>query len=391
MKKQIFLLAPCISFLILTSCKSSSQKPAEETTPANTAQATKDLHWPNQMQELTKNLSDLLPLVADPQQYSAPEKRPMVSKTIESIKKLAHNITDKSPTPDKDPSIRFIAQRFEQNIQLSLDSYQSGHYEFSRSILKGSMSQCVQCHTRLEIGPTLTKPDYLTSLKDISIVDRIQFLVASRYFKEALEELDSALKNSEQLSIVSWQKLVQLGLIIHVRFSYDIKESDQFINRLNKNANVPFFIKRNIPFWQNSIAAWKSQTSTLLDLKSASDLIQKGEKLSKESRSDGGLIEYLRAAHFMHMFLANEKPQPIKAQALYHLGLIYENIGEAGSWSMNEDYYELCIRTEPHSEIAQKCFAKYQESLIAGYSGTGGLFLPADMQKKMNELRAMAL
>jgi hypothetical protein len=253
------------------------------------------------------------------------------------------------------------------------------------------MAQCVQCHTRLEVGPILTKPDYLPVLKNIAIVDRVQFLVASRFFNEALLQIDNAFKNSEELSIVSWQKLVQLSLIIHIRFSYDLKETSNFINNLNNNKNIPFFIKRNISYWQTSIANWKKQPSTSLDLKAASTLIQTGEKLSKNSHSDGGLIEYLRAAHFMHMFLANEKPKPIKAQALYELGLIYENIGEIGSWSMNEDYYELCVRTEPHSDIAQKCFARYQESLITGFSGTGGLFLPPDIQKKMNELRSIAL
>jgi tetratricopeptide (TPR) repeat protein len=389
MKNQNFILACCLSLFIFNACKTNQSVNSIETPPA--PQASANLQWPNQMQELTKNLSDLLPALSDPQQYSNPEQRPHISKNIENIKRLAHNINEKTPTPDKDPSIKFIAQRFEQNIQLALDSYQSGHFEFSRSILKNSMAQCVQCHTRLEVGPTLTKPDYLTSLKNIAIVDRIQFLVASRYFNEALIELDNAFKNSEQLSIVSWQKMVQLGLIIHIRLSYDLKETDSFVSRLSKNTNIPFFIKRNIPFWQSSISNWKAHPNTSLDLKAASELIQKGEKLSRESRSDGGLIEYLRAAHFMHKFLASEKPQPIKAQALYQLGLIYENVGEVGSWSMNEDYYELCIRSEPHSEIAQKCFAKYQESLIAGFSGTGGLFLPADTQKKMNELRAIAL
>jgi tetratricopeptide (TPR) repeat protein len=389
MKNQNLILVFCLTTILLGSCKTNQSGNQQEILP--TTATTSKLQWPNQMQELTKNLSDLLPLLADPQQFGSVENRATVGKNIENIKKLAHNIIDKSPTPDKDPSIKFIALRFEQNVQLALDSYQSGHFEFSRSILKNSMAQCVQCHTRLEIGPTLTKPDYLTSLKSIAVVDRIQFLVASRYFNEALLELNNAFIDTEQLSIVAWQKLVQLGLIIHIRFSYDLNDTDKFISNLGKNKNIPFFIKRNIPFWQNSIASWKANPSTSLDLKDASDLIKNGEKLSKESRSDGGLIEYLRAAHFMHKFLANEKPQPIKAQALYQLGLIYENIGEVGSWSMNEDYYELCIRTEPHSEIGQKCFAKYQESLISGFSGTGGLFLPPDMQKKMNELRALAM
>jgi hypothetical protein len=389
MKNQNFILVLCLTLFIANGCKTNRGPNLSESSPNTPTSA--NLQWPNQMQELTKNLSDLLPLLAEPQLFSNPDQRPLVGKTIENIKRIAHNINDKTPTPDKDPSIKFIAQRFEQNIQLAHDSYQSGHFEFSRSILKNSMAQCVQCHTRLEIGPTLTKPDYLTSLKNIGIVDRIQFLVASRYFNEALLELESAFKNSDQLSIVAWQKLVQLGLIIHVRFSYELKEADKFIGNLSKNANIPFFIKRNIPFWQTSIKNWKASPSTSLDLNSASNLIKDGEKLSKESRSDGGMIDYLRAAHFMHQFLASEKPQPIKAQALYQLGLIYENIGEVGSWSMNEDYYELCIRTEPHGEIAQKCFAKYQESLISGFSGTGGLFLPPDMQRKMNELRALAL
>jgi hypothetical protein len=253
------------------------------------------------------------------------------------------------------------------------------------------MAQCVQCHTRLEVGPALAQPLFLSNLDKIAIVERVQFLIASRYFDDAMNEINAAVAKGESLSIVAWQKLVQMGLIINVRFRRDIKQSQQFIATLEQNKHLPFFIKRHLPYWQQSVKEWNRNPSPTTNLKTAQKIIDRAESAQKSSRSDGGTVDYLRAGSLLHQFLAKTQMPSAKSEALYQLGLIYENIGEVGAWSLNEDYYELCIRTQPHSEIAKKCFARYQESTLAGFSGTGGLFIPDEIQKKMNELRAVAL
>ena len=388
------IVAPIFLFQTL-SCQSTEKAPLSPTTPETSASASSAgsaaKSWPVEMQKLMENLTVLMPIITDPKLYNQPEQKKLLESKMKELKTLAHSINADTPNPDQDPSLKLIGRRFEDNISLSLESFQSGHIEFSRGVFKNALAQCVQCHTRLESGPALAQPQFLSTLQKVAVVERVQFLIASRYFDEAMKEIDSALSQGETLSIVAWQKLVQMGLIINVRFKSDPKKSLEFVTLINNNQHVPFFIKRQLPFWQQSIKAWVASTKAPVTLRTAQQLVSRAEAAQKISRSEGGAVDYLRADGLLHKFLAKSQAPTEKSEALYQLGMISENIGEIGAWSMNEDYYELCIRTQPHSEIAKKCFARYQESTISGFSGTGGIHIPEDIQKKMNELRAVAL
>lgn len=392
LKITSFVIAPVIALQSI-SCQSTNKQTTSVTEPTPSLNKTADSgkSWPAQMQLLMENLSTLMPIVTDPKSFNQADQKKLIETKMIELKKLAHDINETTPNPDQDPSLKLIGRRFEDNIKLSLDSFQSGHMEFSRSVFKNALAQCVQCHTRLETGPALAQPHFLNTLQKVAIVERVQFLIASRYFDEAMKEIDAAVAKGDNLSIVAWQKLVQMGLIINVRFRNDPKLSKEFIQVISENPHLPYFIKRQLPFWQQSVKAWANSTKAPVTLRTAQQLVSRAEAAQKISRSEGGTVDYLRAGSLLHRFLAKSQAPTEKSEALYQLGMIYENIGEIGAWSMNEDYYELCIRTQPHSEIAKKCFARYQESTISGFSGTGGLYIPEDIQKKMNELRAIAL
>lgn len=395
LKRSTFRVAVATLLVATAACqtKSVSESPTTSagatTNSTNTAEMPKS--WPNQMQQLTYHLSVMMPMISDVKSYNDPKQKSTITTQLKSIHKIAKEINSNTKTPDQDPSLGLIGKRFEENLKLALDSFESGHTEFSRSVFKNSMAQCVQCHTRLEVGPALAQPHFISNLGQVGVVERVQFLIASRYFSEAMKEINSAIEKGDTLSIVAWQKLVQMGLIINVRFHHDVKQSQEFIAHLSTNPHIPFFIKRNLPFWEQSLKEWGRLPTPSATLKNAQKIVQKAESAQRNSRSDGGTVDYLRAGSLLHQFLAKSQVNSDKAEALYQLGLIYENVGEVGAWSMNEDYYELCIRSQPHSEMAKKCFARFQESTVSGFSGTGGLYIPDEVQKKMNELRAIAL
>lgn len=381
--KTVFLF---LLSLAVASCSSFREKKVQDKADPMVTKV-----WPGQMQALSATVNDLLPLIATPKAFSDVENKPKIEQKIKSLKSLAHSLKAETAPPDNDPSIRLISERFEDNLDLAVESYSSGHYEFARSVIKSSLAQCVQCHTRVEYGPQLSKPEYLDSINKLSVVDKVQFLIASRYFTPAKEEINAALgAKSESLSIVTWQKLVQMGLVIHVRFENSPTAAAQFVDSLSANKITPYFIKRNLAFWKRSITEWGKSKETL-DLKAADKLMAKAEEANRTSRSDGGLVDYLLAARGLHNYMILPRNNLDKANALYKLGLIYENVQEVGAWSINEDYFELCVRTVPHSETAKKCFARYEESLVSGFSGSSGIHIPADIQSKLNELRAIAL
>lgn len=374
-----------------SSTTETEESPAEAVAKQEASPSPKKYSWSNQMQKLTQHLLELLPALTDPKAPSDTKRKELFESQITALKQIAHNMNENTVLPDQDPSLKLIGKHFEDNLKLTLDSFETGHTEFARSSFKIALAQCVQCHTRTNVGPALAQPHFITSLKKVAVVERVQFLVASRYFDDAMKEISATLKNEKDLPVVTWEKLVQMGLIINVRYRNDARESQQFLKLLAQNKKTPTVIMRQLPFWQQSVKEWNRKTQPPVDLATAKQMVQRGHSSQKKSRGEGGTIEYLRAARLLHQFLTHNQAPAVKAEALMQLGSIYENVGEIGAWSMNEDYYELCIRTSPHSEIAKKCFEKFKESTISGYSGTSGVNIPEDVQKRMTELQTIAL
>lgn len=379
----------------LSSSSSSSAEPEESAAEAvakeEASPTPKKYSWPEQMQQLTQHLSEMLPALTDPKAPTDKDRKKLFESQIIALKKIAHNMNENTVVPDSDPSLKLVGKRFEDNLKLTLDSFETGHTEFARSTFKNALAQCVQCHTRTNVGPALAQPQFITSLQKVAVVERVQFLVASRYFDDAMKEISSAVKNEKDLSVANWEKLVQMGLIINVRYRNDVKQSQSFIQILAQNKHTPPFIKNQLPFWQQSIKEWSRKATPPVSLITAKEMVQRAHSSQKASRGEGGTIEYLRAASLLHQFLTNPQNPHTKAEALMQLGSIYENVGEIGAWSMNEDYYELCIRTSPHTDIAKKCFEKFKASTVSGFSGTSGVNIPEDVQKRMVELQTIAL
>jgi hypothetical protein len=53
-------------------------------------------------------------------------------------------------------------------------------------------------------------------------------------------------------------------------------------------------------------------------------------------------------------------------------------------------YYESCIRSNPHSEIAQRCFSRYEQNVHFGWTGSGGFAIPDDVAALLKELGQLA-
>ena len=60
-----------------------------------------------------------------------------------------------------------------------------------------------------------------------------------------------------------------------------------------------------------------------------------------------------------------------------------------GFWSLHEMYYERCVRDGAHRPIARMCYEKLEQSLLLGYSGSAGVFLPLSVMKQLKELREL--
>jgi hypothetical protein len=158
---------------------------------------------------------------------------------------------------------------------------------------------------------------------------------------------------------------------------------------------TPEFTKQNARKWKESIAAWQAEpehkTNTeeglYLEMKR---ILQQARDSQKYPADRSAEVLYLRTTALAHDLLTEFPNGSHKAEALLIAGLSYEILSDPIMWPMHEIYFETCIRTAPHSTIAGECFRHFEESIFVGWSGSGGTFIPDEVQARMNELKALA-
>jgi hypothetical protein len=92
----------------------------------------------------------------------------------------------------------------------------------------------------------------------------------------------------------------------------------------------------------------------------------------------------------MHDLLGRFPQSSYSAEGLFLIGLSYDVLQDLGLWSLHEMYYQACIEKQPHSRLAQRCFERYKDSIILGYSGSSGMHIPGAVQVDLSRLQALA-
>jgi hypothetical protein len=103
-----------------------------------------------------------------------------------------------------------------------------------------------------------------------------------------------------------------------------------------------------------------------------------------------GDVLYLRASSVLHDQLSHFPQGPKSAEAFFLLGICYEILRDFDLWTLGDTYFEACIHRAPHTELAESCYRKLEESTLAGYTGSAGTQVPLDVEKKLTRLREEA-
>lgn len=379
------LLITLIATISLFSC---THKSTQENEKKPSAQAS----WAGEMQGIEDEMLFLLEKTANVEKFknakASSREVEKIKKSFETLKRKSMSLENKKMQPDKDPTLAISARIFKNNVDLAADSFFTANYDFSKSTLRSALGQCVQCHTRLEYGPQFQKEKWTKTLADSSSIDQIQILIATRNFQMAEAKLEDLLKSDIRLtSPFAWQDIIQIGFLLNVRFNNDPLKTKKLISFIESSSQVPLFLKKNVPYWNQSVQDWHKILPSKNKMVLADRLIAKGDHAQSESRGEGGLIYYLLASRILHEEIAFFKEGPKKtSEILYRLGLINSIVNDRTSQSMYEDYFELCIKDSPKTDIAKKCYTQLERNLLMHYTGRLEKDLPFDIKNRLNEL-----
>lgn len=349
------------------------------------------------MQSFKSDLQALIPYLYSQKGFSDPANEKTVLTHLQNLNDKADDVHRIKSTgiAARDPSLQFAADELKTNLHLSYSSFKEGHKPFAQGALRDSVQQCFYCHSRNASGPQLGYDSLDNKMtKGMTATDKADYLVAVREFDAARKALLDYFKKSsgEKSNPIEIETTAKKWLALEIRVEDRPKNVERALKIIDQQKQKPENISVLVKDWKKSLAQWKKEKKPLQGIEGAESLLFGSLDWKKlEVRSDATDLDFIRATVLLHNYLENKKPAaPDKSRALLFLGMSYERLRDLGFWNLNEFYYESCIRTSPHSATAQACYSEWDDSIVSGFSGSSGTFIPASAQKKRGELKSLA-
>lgn len=395
-KNTLFVLLPILGSFFLTACDPSLEK------KSNNDKATSDSAFTSNMQGLKNNISHLLPIVINQKQFNSPENQKTISEEIKNLLQISKQVVHTKTIQQTDPSLRFISTAFTDDLKRAQEGFESGQKEFARYTLMNVTAYCIECHTRTSSGPAFSSPQLERALSDLRKIEKAEYFLATRQFDQALAEFEASIQENlkEKGNLFELDRAVRYALAITIRFQKNADKSKKIVQLIKGSDRAPYFLKQSAMAWDQAIQKWQKEKPAKVNLKTVAgvtDAIKAVQKMVDEARQSqfgiadrGGDVYYLRALSDLHLILTAELNKEQLGQALFLTATSYEAIRDLSLWSLHESYYESCIRQVPHTKWATKCYQNLEESVYFGFSGSGGVQIPLDIQMKLTELHQLA-
>jgi hypothetical protein len=380
-----------INFLVLavlfsTSC-STTQK--IEPTPAN---------WYSRMHRISAAATDIMPLAGDAQKFLDPQNNIEIQSALSELADASAQLAQDTTGP-KDPIIQHTAKIFAQDMAYAKNQFQNGNTQVAHAVIGGLSNYCISCHTRSDRGTKNFPLPWVADLKGLNDIQKTQFYLANRQYDAALKEVNKVVSNPTDLKndIALWRLTIEKTLALLIRVEKNVDQSFSLVQSIVKNSAAPYYIRYDAYVWLKDINAWKKdQTKNKKELSDkqkytlASRLIDQG-KIKQKPQSHSALISSLRASALLHEVIENPKSK-YYADSLYYAGISSELLRDISVWSLNETYYESCIRASPHTRLSEKCYVQLEASVHQAYPNTMVNPVMSDVQQhRLDELSKLAM
>jgi len=177
-----------------------------------------------------------------------------------------------------------------------------------------------------------------------------------------------------------------LELSIRVRGEYE--RPARTLESFSRRNEISPALAGEVKHWIRSLGELGARKPAPRALEEARRLMEDASDAQRFRDERDALVYYLQAGSVLHRYLEGH-PTDLgdQAAAYYMLGVIETRVGQSFWLSQAEVFLESAIRTAPSSDVAQKSYDLLEEFLVAGYTGSGGVQVPPDIQAKLDELR----
>ncbi|MCB0391996.1 MAG: hypothetical protein KDD58_11940 [Bdellovibrionales bacterium] len=385
-----FILITICAFWIL-SC-GHSQKENNEIQKAS---------WQADMHKLALSMSKLLPLATSSKEFHNPQNTKIIKTEMKRLVDVSKGLKNNPHATKGDPILQFTAEKFAQDIEYAYEQYNLGNSDFAQNNIRNATSYCIGCHTRNNQGRQLDWA-WGVDLEKLSKLDKAQYLASIRDFDQALEAYKLVLsdKNLAKTSPQVWETSAKKSMAIVVRVKRDPDLARSIVNNLLATNVVPPSLQQTLLEWKLAIQEWNKDAKAEMKVKKesfvqklakANRLLQKGWQATQFPQSSAGAIYFLRSSSLLHDLLETPGTKKEQAETLYTAGLVAERLKDINLWTLHEVYYENCIRVLPRTQLAKKCYLRYEAVVLANYmNGPYSGQVPVHVRHHLDRLRKTA-
>lgn len=372
-----------MAFVFIAACESLQKT---EPLPAN---------WATGMQGLADGVRELIPYVYNRDAYFDPRNKLAIEKAWQKFSDQSHKINPEMGEAffGDDPILKYSLNSMESDIERARAAFRLGRLDYSRGVAKNVMNHCFRCHSVVKEGGAA--PWAITGIEGLSLnpVEKAELLVATRKYDEAFSYLENVIADKDFVQNYPFdfegavRKYLAVVIRIDNRPDRPLVELDKLVGR----KEVPFYLRQQVEAWRQSLLTWSQEKPSSRQgtpLTQAKRRIERAREVQSFAKDHAGDVEYLRATSLLHEHLkfATEKNQS-KQEAYFLLGESYSVLDELGYWNLHEIYFESCIRANPKTALARKCYSRLESSVYFGYSGSGGVRIPPNERRRLNELK----
>lgn len=349
-----------------------------------------------EMHLLAKEITALQKYLLTDADFTAPKNEKEIKKSLDSLNDHLGYLGKKSFSDD--PALKANLALLQQHMQDATRSFREGGKGYSRQMIQSSLQMCIACHTRRKAADfAWPEPES----KDIPVLDRADFLFATRQFSKGKELYESAISGFPENHTAQWslRRAMASLAIYYARVLEDPKGGADYFKELSTKETLPVYLKQEAAAWAKEFARWAKETPKKgASKQTESALLAKGKKLLRHDDftmvSELGQsfhVRRLRASSLFHRVLeAPGEKSPAKAEALLYLGQIYPRISSNMFFRFGEMYLKACITEYPKSSAAKACYVALEFTIAEGFSGSAGTNIPEDEQVELMRLKRIA-
>lgn len=343
------------------------------------------------MEEIFDAIRDVLPLSLSDARFAAPENRERILAALEKLAAGASRLEDHGRS--RDAGFAFLSGSLARDARDIHARYASGRTDEARFLLHYVTDNCVACHSRLPTAADSSLSRRFVRDADVAslpLPERAHLEAATRQFDRALESFE-ALLTSDAFAAADADLMghVDEYLELCIRVRQDLPRARRTLVAFGKRDDVSPALRENLEHWIASLARLEER-----GIGSGPDEARALlEVAGDESRFEGdraGLVYYVAASSALHPWVTAEGRSAAEAaEGYYLLGLIESRVGRSFWLSQTESFLEAAIRLAPGEPVARSAYDLLEDFVTAGYSGSSGVHVPADVRRRLESLREL--